>query len=242
MVSSTLQSLSLALSLGVAAAKGPFLTQVNTTTWVFGNDHWNLTHGANYATKLYSTIVPDQDLVGPAVGHYLRIDSEPLAPYSSATIVSQGDDYIDIALESAEIDLHWVIFDDLQGAYQYVVNKNTPYMSLMRTLWRLDPNIFLNARTNIKDDVLPRFALYANATEVQDETFKLADGTLATKYDWANFVHSRDFHGIYGPDVVGSWWIHPSTEYFTGNQLSQGLTVGQRLHLQLSKPTTNPHI
>lgn len=123
------------------------------------------------------------------------------------------------------MDLHWVVFDDLQGAYQYVVNKDTPWMEILRTLWRLNPDIFLNGRTNIKDDILPPFSLYANATEVQDETFCLNNGTCITKYDWSNFVRDRDFYGVYGPDVVGSWWIHPSTEYFSGSQLSQTLTV-----------------
>lgn len=225
MLSASPQIWSLALYLGAAAASGPFLTQIDTATWVFGNDHWNVTQGPSYGTKLYSSILPDQDLVGTAYGHYLDIGGAALASYTSASIVAQGDDYIDIALVSNDVDLHWVIFDDLQGAYHYVVNKNTPWLSILRTLWRLNPDIFLNARTYVKDDILPPFSLYANATEVQDETFELADGTIITKYDWSNYVRERDFYGVYGPDVVGSWWIHPSTEYFPGNQLSQTLTV-----------------
>lgn len=214
---------SLTLCLSAAVAKGPFLTQINTSTWIFGNDHWNVTQGPNYATKLYSTIVPGKDLVGTAKGHYL--DSGGPFTYTSASIISQGDNYIDISFVSAALDLHWVIFDDLQGAYQYVVNKNTPWKSIIRNVWRFSPDIFLNARTHIKDDALPPFALYKDAMEVQDETFQLANGTVITKYDWTNFARERDFYGVYGPGVVGSWWVHPSTEYFPGNQLSQTLTV-----------------
>ncbi|KAJ4418515.1 hypothetical protein N0V82_005495 [Gnomoniopsis sp. IMI 355080] len=216
---------SFALYLGAVVAKGPFLTQLDNQTWVFGNDLWNVTQGPNYATKLFSTILPGQDLVGSAYGHYSDIDGATLVTYTSASIVSQGEDYIDISFGSDQIDLHWVIFDDLQGAYHYVVNKATPWMEILRTLWRLNPDIFLNGRTNIKDDILPPFSLYANATEVQDETFELANGTIITKYDWSNYVRFRDFYGVYGPDVAGSWWIHPSTEYFTASQLSQTLTV-----------------
>lgn len=55
----------------VSAGKGPFLEQINDSTWVIGNDLWNLTQGSLYATKLYWTGVPGADLVGSAVGHYV---------------------------------------------------------------------------------------------------------------------------------------------------------------------------
>lgn len=64
---------SLALYLGVVVSQGPFLTQIDDQTWVFGNDLWNVTQGANYATKLFSSILPGQDLVGTAYGHYSDI-------------------------------------------------------------------------------------------------------------------------------------------------------------------------
>jgi hypothetical protein len=76
----------------------------------------------------------------------------------------------------------------------------------------------------LKDQPLPDFALYANATKVQDETWELANGTFITKYDFSDFVRDRDFYGIYGPEV-GSWYIHPGTDYYNSNQLSQTLTV-----------------
>lgn len=72
-----IQSWSLALLVGGVAAKGPFLTEIDTQTWVFGNDLWNVTEGPNYATKLYSSIVPGQDLVGTAYGHYSDIGWSP---------------------------------------------------------------------------------------------------------------------------------------------------------------------
>lgn len=87
----------------------------------------------------------------------------------------------------------------------------------------------------MKDQPLPDFALYANATKVQDETWELANGTFITKYDFSDFVRDRDFYGVYGPEV-GSWYIHPGTDYYNSNHLSQTLTVSlsiacfQRLH------------
>lgn len=72
--------LGLALFAGYGACKGPFLTQVDTQTWVFGNDLWNVTEGKNYATKLFSSILPGHDLVGGASGHYAGIGETIIAP------------------------------------------------------------------------------------------------------------------------------------------------------------------
>jgi rhamnogalacturonan endolyase len=97
--------------------------------------------------------------------------------YTSASIFSDSKDYIDISFSSTEGDLHWVVYPELTGAYQYFVNKALPDISVFRTLWRLDPERFTNGYTTTKDAPLPDFSLYANATKVQDETFQLADGS-----------------------------------------------------------------
>lgn len=68
--------LGVSLLAGYGACKGPFLTQVDAQTWVFGNDHWNVTEGKYYATKLFSSILPGHDLVGAAAGHYAGIGEQ----------------------------------------------------------------------------------------------------------------------------------------------------------------------
>lgn len=77
---SRLSALALAGRLA-SAGKGPFLEQINDSTWVIGNDHWNLTQGSLYATKLFWEGVPGADLVGSAAGHYVG--------YGKTTISSQ---------------------------------------------------------------------------------------------------------------------------------------------------------
>lgn len=47
---------------------GPFLQQIDNSTWVIGNELWNVTQGQIYGTKLY---YKDHDCVGDAVGHYV---------------------------------------------------------------------------------------------------------------------------------------------------------------------------
>jgi hypothetical protein len=60
----------LASSLWVAVteAAGPFLKTVSEFEHIIGNDHWNITIGRQYGTKLY---YKDHDLVGDAWGHYV---------------------------------------------------------------------------------------------------------------------------------------------------------------------------
>lgn len=151
-------------------------------------------------------------------------DGENNFVWESASITNRGDDFIDVSFVSEQGDLHWVIYDDLAGAYQYFVNRDLGDISILRSLFRLDPDLFPNGRTYLKDEPLPSFELILNSTKVQDETFETSNGTYITKYDWSNYVRDRDFNGIYGPST-GSWFIHPSTDYFSGNHLKQTLTV-----------------
>ncbi|KAL6912403.1 hypothetical protein ACHAPO_010339 [Fusarium lateritium] len=208
----------------VSASRGPFLEDNGDGSWVIGNELWNVTQGSVYAKNLYWKGVPGADLVGSASGHYLGYDGENNFKFTNATVAAKGTHFIDVSFQSSAGDFHWVIFDDLSGAYQYFVNRALPDISILRTLWRLAPEYFTHGRTHLKDEPLPDFDLYSTGTNVQDETWQLSDGSYITKYDWSNAVRDRDFYGVYG-SKVGSWWIHPSTEYYNSDHMSQTLTV-----------------
>lgn len=51
-----------------AAKPKSFLNELGNSTWVIGNDVWNVTQGRQYATKL---MYKGKDRVGQAVGHYV---------------------------------------------------------------------------------------------------------------------------------------------------------------------------
>jgi rhamnogalacturonan endolyase len=144
--------------------------------------------------------------------------------WTSAAIADSGSDWINVKFTAKEGDFHWVIYDDLPGAYQYFVNHALPTLGEFRTLWRLDNASFPRGRTNVKDGVLPALSEYANATNVQDETWQKADGTFLTKYDWSAFIREQDFYGVYG-DEVGSWYLNPGKDYYNGDHLKQELMV-----------------
>jgi hypothetical protein len=137
---------------------------------------------------------------------------------------TKGQDFLDIQFTAKEGDFHWVIFEDLVGAYQYFVNHALPTLGEFRTLWRLDNTSFPNGRTNIKDGALPTLAEIASGTKVQDETWQLADGSYITKYDWTAWIRDQDYYGVYG-DEFGSWYINPGKDYYNGNHLKQELMV-----------------
>jgi len=129
-----------------------------------------------------------------------------------------------VRFTAKEGDFHWVIYDDLAGAYQYFVNHALPVLGEFRTLWRLDNETFPKGRTNAKDDILPPLSEYAASTNVQDETWQKPDGSFLTKYDWSAFIREVDYYGVYG-DEFGSWYLNPGKDYYNGDPLKQELMV-----------------
>ena len=123
-----------------------------------------------------------------------------------------------------EGDFHWVIYNDLAGAYQYFVNHALPVLGEFRTLFRLDNITFPNGRTEIKDGKFYSLADIQSGTNVQDETWQLPDGRFLTKYDWSTFIRNTDFYGVYG-DEFGSWYINAGKDEYNGNHLKQELMV-----------------
>ncbi|GES65207.1 rhamnogalacturonase [Aspergillus terreus] len=224
-----------------AYAKGPFLQKIDDSTHVIGNDLWNVTIRQQYGVKLF---YKGQDLVGDAWGHYVSystfisatprpfggvslIKADGAASdlnWTSASIERQTSDYLNVKFTAKEGDFHWVIFEDLVGAYQYFVNHALPTLGEFRTLWRLDNTSFPNGRTNIKDEPLPPLSEIVSSTKVQDETWERADGTYITKYDFTAWIRDQDYYGVYG-DEFGSWYINPGKDYYNGNHLKQELMV-----------------
>lgn len=56
------------LSVASVAFATPFLEQINSTAWTFGNDLFNVTQGSVYATEVNYR---GYELVGSAFGHYM---------------------------------------------------------------------------------------------------------------------------------------------------------------------------
>ncbi|CAI7652567.1 unnamed protein product [Penicillium manginii] len=208
-------------------ATGPFLTQVDNTTWILGNDIWNVTQQQTYGVEL---MYKGKNCVGEAAGHYVSYNGAASnLEWTSASITKRGTykgkSYIDVSFTAAEGDMHWVIFSSLSGAYQYFVNHALPTLGEFRTLWRLDNTTFTKGRTNIKDEELPPLDEYLSQNKVQDETWLKPDGSgYITKYDFTAWSRNQDYFGVYG-DGFGSWYINPGKDYYNGDHLKQELMV-----------------
>ena len=123
----------------------------------------------------------------------------------------------------------YVMKKGVSGIYAYaILDGSSSYSELheARFGWRVNPDIFNYAWvSDTQKGAMPTPTQMKNPTEtVQDATFKLSDGSIYTKYDWANFVKDDQLHGIMG-DGIGAWLISPSTEWVNGGPTKQELTV-----------------
>ncbi|KAF1360133.1 galactose-binding like protein [Lizonia empirigonia] len=209
-------------------AKGPFLKQISLTQWIIGNDLWNVTQGETYATNLQ---YQGSGAVGKAQGHYAGYDGESNLVYTSATVVSNSSDFIDVSFASSLGDLHWVIYPDLTTS-----PSSVPCGVLIQIASRM-----ASIRTRTRNCRISRCTPMLRRSKMRRSCF-LMEGSYVTKYDFANYVRERDLVGIYGNETE-SWYIHPTNEYQPGNHLSQTLTlnvVQDTSHFRVGVKTPQP--
>ncbi|MBP3757768.1 MAG: hypothetical protein J6I61_10885 [Prevotella sp.] len=116
------------------------------------------------------------------------------------------------------------------GVYMYITaegNDNNAEVGEMRIVYRMNDSFYnygyvtdkMQGNIPSRDEMLR-----SEQRQVQDATFKLDDGTIYTKYNWANFIKDDPFHGIMGSQY-GAWTIPVSPEYINGGPMRQELTV-----------------
>ena len=136
--------------------------------------------------------------------------------------------YVTPVIGGFEWVIGYVVRRGVAGVYHYVqanCKADGSDYSELRMGFRGDASLFNYAYVN--DDLqeaLPTPADIASATEVTDATYRLADGSIYTKYDYAAFQKDDYVHGMMG-DHVGLWMITPSVEWLNGGPMRQDLTV-----------------
>ncbi|MCB2353749.1 polysaccharide lyase family protein [Clostridium estertheticum] len=120
------------------------------------------------------------------------------------------------------------------GIYSYAVVKNNIKkefrLSELRTVYRLDYNIFDHAYNSERKGRQPTHDYLNKNKKIQDETYELPDGEMYTngkiysKYDYVGYFKDNHFWGQYGKEF-GFWFIPVSTEYYPSGPLKQELLV-----------------
>lgn len=136
--------------------------------------------------------------------------------------------YVTPVIGGFEWVIGYVVRRGVAGVYHYVqanCKADGSDYSELRMGFRGDASLFNYAYVNDDlQDALPTPADIASATEVADATYRLADGSIYTKYDYAAFQKDDYVHGMMG-DHVGLWMITPSVEWLNGGPMRQDLTV-----------------
>ncbi|MBR1547872.1 MAG: hypothetical protein IJ637_04015, partial [Prevotella sp.] len=125
----------------------------------------------------------------------------------------------------------YIVRRGVSGFYTYVVAEGVGDNSLgeARMVYRLKDDLFNYGYVSEQmQGQMPSAAEMKRSEErqVQDATFTLDDGTIYTKYNWANYVRDDHFHGLISDaQGIGAWSIPVATEYINGGPMRQDLTV-----------------
>lgn len=128
------------------------------------------------------------------------------------------------------LEYHFILRKGVSGIYSYVVAENThdqPVpVSELRNVYRFNPALLDRLFNGERHGKPYLYAALEAMPKIQDETWRLPDGTIYSKYDFAGYQRGNAFWGVYG-HRFGAWLIHASGEYFSGDRLKQDLLVHQ---------------
>lgn len=166
------------------------------------------------------------------------LKGEPLRP-SKAEVIRQTADYAEVLYSNTTSDVQFqqgfIIRKGVKGVYMYVIANGTPRSSGVqiqeaRVCARLAPTYLNGYVDDQMRGLIPSNADMAEAEKeantIQDATYYLADGSVYTKYNWAQYVVRDSVHGLMNTNgMQGVWNIHCSPEWYPGGPMKQELTV-----------------
>ncbi|OZJ04144.1 hypothetical protein BZG36_02843 [Bifiguratus adelaidae] len=171
------------------------------------------------------SVVEGKDANGP-----LPPQSDPVHPYHTHSVVQPLPKPINADTTSPARRSPSPTAEDSEVPSKYRVAKHKliyvtrenemlidEYQALKRRIRRL------RVENGVLLDVLSHGGV-GHGGRVQDETWRRANGSYITKYDWSDFLRTIDFHGVYG-DNAGAWVIAPGKDYVNGDHLKQELTL-----------------
>ncbi len=149
-------------------------------------------------------------------------------------IEKQTADYVEVVYSRTTgtllLEQAFIMQKGVSGIHSYITVKGTSTpISLreMRVVYRVNRSLFdYGYVSDVMQGELPSVAemVASNNNSIMDATYELSDGSIYTKYDWANYLVEDNVHGILS-DNEGVWAIAPSNEFMNGGPMKQELTV-----------------
>ena len=159
---------------------------------------------------------------------------------TKVTVIKNTADYCEVLYSATTgntlFEQGFIMRKDAPGLYTYVVatgtaNSASEPVKEARVCSRLD-DAMLNGYVDYRmQGRIPSNSEMAVAEKeentIQDATYRLSDGTIYTKYNWANYVERDTLHGLCGKSnsYYGFYNIPVSYEWLNGGCERQELTV-----------------
>jgi rhamnogalacturonan endolyase len=151
---------------------------------------------------------------------------------ATVKIIKNTPDLVHFALigagTSPYLEDHYVMLKGESGIHPYVIIKGQ-FGGEMRTLYRFDMNILDWTWTDERIAQQKSYAYLQSISEkgnVGDETWRLPDGTIYSKYDYVLYYSESPMWGHFGHGF-GAFFMPVSTESYAGGPLRQELAVHQ---------------
>jgi rhamnogalacturonan endolyase len=162
---------------------------------------------------------------------------------STYNLVRKTDELIEIAFNNPAgnhftYDLHYVIRENISGIYCFLIQSHKAGDStgnFGQTRWGIRADEALFDYHLVRDSIqgpMPKMAELKAENEIQDWTFRMADGTVYTKYNYADYIEDRYVHGMAGRQSgLGLFVIQASHEYLNGGPTKQYQNVHSNPYL-----------
>lgn len=167
---------------------------------------------------------------------YTADKNRALSP-SKAEIIKQTPDMCEVLYSNTSGDLRFqqgfIMRKGESGLYVYVIANGTTTSSTVklketRVCVRLASSFLNGYVDDSMNGKIPSNSEMATAEKsentVQDATYRMSDGSIYTKYNWANYCVRDSLHGLMNAKN-GVWNIPCSYEWMNGGPLKQELTV-----------------
>jgi rhamnogalacturonan endolyase len=154
---------------------------------------------------------------------------------ASSEVLENSDEQIHLRFDGKSSDhilleYHYILRPGVSGVYNYVVAKNqhdsVTRLAELRTVYRFDSALMPHLYNGETLATPPSYASLENSEFVQDETWRLSNGDVYSKYDLVNYQRESNLWGVLG-EKFGAWVIPASHEYYSGDLLNQELLVHQ---------------